>query len=178
MEDAHNGAAGRTFEEVFLPHLDAAFNLARWLMRSDADAEDCVQEAYLRAYKAYARFRGEEGKAWLMTIVRNVCYSTLKKTRGRQEPEPFDEEIHREPVGAKTDETEQRARAETLQRGMENLPPEFREMIVLHDLEGHSYKEIAVIAGIPIGTVMSRLARGREKLRAEILAKEETYDEV
>lgn len=161
-----------------MPHLDAAFNLARWLMRSETDAEDCVQEAYLRAYKAYARFRGEEGKAWLMTIVRNVCYTTLKQTRGRQEPEPYDEEIHRDAVHSPVDEVDQRARAETLQRGMENLSAEFREMIVLHDLEGHSYKEIAVIAGIPIGTVMSRLARGREKLRAEILAKEETYDEV
>lgn len=178
MEDAHNGATGRTFEEVFLPHLDAAFNLARWLMGREADAEDCVQEAYLRAYKAYARFRGEDGKAWLMTIVRNVCYTALKKTRGRLEPEPFDEEIHREAVNTKTDEAEQRVRAETLRRGMENLSPEFREMIVLHDLEGHSYREIAVIAGIPIGTVMSRLARAREKLRAEIVAKEVTYDEV
>src|ERR1700742_4946831 len=82
------------FEQVFLPHLDAAYNLARWLLRNDQDAEDAVQEAYLRAYKAFPRFRGGEGKAWFMTIVRNVCYTMIKKLRSHETPEPLDEEIH------------------------------------------------------------------------------------
>jgi RNA polymerase sigma-70 factor (ECF subfamily) len=175
VEDPHGHGGDRLarqkFEEVFLPHLDAAYNLARWLLRNDQDAEDCVQEAYLRAYKAFPRFRGGEGKAWFMTIVRNVCYTAIKKLRSHEAPEPFDEEIH---CGTddvmKTEEFRQKANAETLQQGLEKLAPEFREMIVLHDLEGHSYKEIAVIAGIPIGTVMSRLARARGKLRDEIIA--------
>jgi RNA polymerase sigma-70 factor (ECF subfamily) len=163
--------ARQQFEEVFLPHLDAAYNLARWLLRSEQDAEDCVQDAYIRAYKAFPRFRGGDGKAWLMTIVRNVCYTAIKKLRSHDAPEPFDEEIHcATNEGAKTEELRQKANAETLQQGLEKLSPEFREMIVLHDLQGHSYKEIAAIAAIPIGTVMSRLARAREKLRSEILA--------
>jgi len=160
-----------TFEELFLPHLDAAYNLARWLLRNDQDAEDCVQEAYLRAHRAFPRFRGGDGKAWFMTIVRNVCYTTLNKLRRQQAAEPFDEEIHcAESDHLTARQFSQRADAETLRCGLEKLPPEFREIIVLHDLEGHSYKDIAAIASIPIGTVMSRLARARDKLRAEIVA--------
>jgi RNA polymerase sigma-70 factor (ECF subfamily) len=174
MEDPRRpggaAAAGPTFEEVFLPHLDAAYNLARWLLRNDQDAEDCVQESYLRAYRAFPRFRGGDGKAWLMTIVRNVCYTAIKKLRSHETPEVFDEEIHAPPaddVGA--GEFRQRANAETLKLGLDRLSPEFREIVVLHDLQGHAYKDIAVIVGIPIGTVMSRLARARDKLRAEII---------
>jgi RNA polymerase sigma-70 factor, ECF subfamily len=175
VEDPHGQGGDRLarqkFEEVFLPHLDAAYNLARWLLRNDQDAEDCVQDAYLRAYKAYPRFRGGDGKAWFMTIVRNVCYTAIKKLRSHETPEPFDEEIHCATDDVmKTEELRQKANAETLQQGLEKLPPEFREMIVLHDLEGHAYKEIALIAGIPIGTVMSRLARARGRLRTEIIA--------
>ena len=159
------------FEQVFLPHLDAAYNLARWLLRNDQDAEDAVQEAYLRAYKAFARFRGGDGKAWLMTIVRNVCYTMIQKLRKHETPEPFDEEIH-QPLGeAEAQEAfRQKANAETLQGALEKLPVEFREIVVLHDLEGFAYKEIAAVVGIPIGTVMSRLARARGRLRDEIIA--------
>ena len=159
------------FEQVFLPHLDAAYNLARWLLRNDQDAEDAVQEAYLRAYKAYARFRGGDGKAWLMTILRNVCFTMIKKLRSHETPEPFDEEIHH--AAGQSDLREafrQKANAETLQSALEKLPAEFREIIVLHDLEGLAYKQIAAAIGIPIGTVMSRLARARGRLRAEIVA--------
>jgi RNA polymerase sigma-70 factor (ECF subfamily) len=159
------------FEQIFLPHLDSAYNLARWLLRNDQDAEDAVQEAYLRAYKAFARFRGGDGKAWLMTIIRNVCYTMIKKLRSHETPEPFDEEIH-QPVGESEiqEAFRQKANAESLHEALEKLPDEFREIIVLHDLEGLAYKEIAAVAGIPIGTVMSRLARARERLRAEIIA--------
>jgi RNA polymerase sigma-70 factor, ECF subfamily len=175
MEDPRKPAgastAGPTFEEVFLPHLDAAYNLARWLLRNDQDAEDCVQEAYLRAYRAFPRFRGGDGKAWLMTIVRNVCYTAIRKLRSHETPEEFNEEIHGpQDDGVNTEEFRRRANAETLKLGLDRLSPEFREIIVLHDLQGHAYKEIANIVGIPIGTVMSRLARARDKLRTEIVA--------
>jgi len=159
------------FEQVFLPHLDAAYNLARWLLRNDQDAEDAVQEAYMRAYKAFARFRGGDGKAWFMTILRNVCYTMIKKLRSHETPEPFDEEIHQPTGESQTQEAfRQKANAETLHGALEKLPDEFREVIVLHDLEGLAYKEIASVVGIPIGTVMSRLARARGRLRVEILA--------
>jgi RNA polymerase sigma-70 factor (ECF subfamily) len=175
MTEQHRDAGGNLtqpdFEQIFLPHLDAAYNLARWLLRNDQDAEDAVQEAYMRAYKAFARFRGGDGKAWFMTILRNVCYTTIKKLRSRETPEPFDEEIH-QPVGESEAQEafRQKANAETLHDALERLPDEFREVIVLHDLEGLAYKEIAAVAGIPIGTVMSRLARARGRLRGEIIA--------
>ena len=175
MVEQHRDAGGNLtqpdFEQVFLPHLDAAYNLARWLLRNDQDAEDAVQEAYMRAYRAFARFRGGDGKAWLMTILRNVCYTMMKKLRSHETPEPFDEEIH-QPVGEleMQEAFRQKANAENLHRALEKLPDEFREIIILHDLEGLAYKEIAVVAGIPIGTVMSRLARARGRLRIEIIA--------
>ena len=173
--EQHRDEAGNPgqpdFEQVFLPHLDAAYNLARWLLRNDQDAEDAVQEAYMRAYKAFARFRGGDGKAWFMTILRNVCYTMIKKLRSHETPEPFDEEIHQTMGESEMQEAfRQKANAESLHAALEKLPDEFREVIVLHDLEGLAYKEIAAVAGIPIGTVMSRLARARGRLRAEILA--------
>ena len=169
--DGEGNLAQPDFEQVFLPHLDAAYNLARWLLRNDQDAEDAVQEAYMRAYKAFARFRGGDGKAWFMTILRNVCYTMIKKLRSHETPEPFDEEIHQPNGGAETQEAFRRkANAESIHCALEKLPDEFREVIVLHDLEGLAYKEIAGVVGIPIGTVMSRLARARGRLRVEILA--------
>ena len=159
------------FEQVFLPHLDSAYNLARWLLRNDQDAEDAVQEAYLRAYKAFSRFRGGDGKAWFMTILRNVCYTMIKKLRAHETPESFDEEVHQPAGESEMQEAfRQKANAETLHGALEKLPDEFREIIVLHDLEGLAYKEIAAVVGIPIGTVMSRLARARGRLRVEIVA--------
>jgi RNA polymerase sigma-70 factor, ECF subfamily len=169
--DAGEKLNPQDFEQVFLPHLDAAYNLARWLLRNDQDAEDAVQEAYLRAYKAFARFRGGDGKAWFMTILRNVCYTMIKKLRGHETPEPFDEEIHQTVGESDMQEAfRQKANTESLHAALGKLPDEFREIIVLHDLEGLAYKEIAAVVGIPIGTVMSRLARARGRLRAEIIA--------
>ena len=159
------------FEQVFLPHLDAAYNVARWILRNDQDAEDAVQEAYMRAFKSFARFRGGDGKAWFMTILRNVCYTMIKKLRSHETPEPFDEEIHQLKGEAEMQEAfREKANAESLRCALEKLPGEFREVIVSHDLECLAYKEIASIAGIPIGTVMSRLARARGRLRIEIIA--------
>lgn len=125
----------------------------------------------MRAYKAFANFRGGDGKAWLMTILRNVCFTVIKKSRSHETPEPFDEEIHQ--AAGQSDAREafrQKANAETLQGALDKLPDDFREIIVLHDLEGLAYKQIATVIGIPIGTVMSRLARARARLRAEIVA--------
>lgn len=174
VEPTHNAASSPdrpSFEQVFLPHLDAAYNLARWLLRNDHDAEDAVQDACLRAYHAFGRFRGGDGRAWLMTILRNVCYTRLKKHREPASAEPFDEETHPSMSEAEMqDALRQKAQAEMVHLALGKLPAEFREMIVLHDLEGLAYREIAEVAGIPIGTVMSRLARARDRLRAELVA--------
>jgi RNA polymerase sigma-70 factor, ECF subfamily len=171
MEDIHarGSEAGmrHRFEEAILPHLDRAYNLARWLMQNPHDAEDCVQEAFIRAYKAFPRFREGDGKAWIMTIVRNACYSRIRQTQGRPDFEPLDEEL---PAPAKEGPLFGEIDTEMLHEAMRKLAPEFREMIVLHDIEGLSYKEMAAVSGVPIGTVMSRLARGRDRLRGEILA--------
>jgi RNA polymerase sigma-70 factor (ECF subfamily) len=154
------------FEETILPHLDAAYNLARWLTHNDADAQDVVQEAYLRAFRFFEAFRGVDGRAWLLTIVRNTCYTWLQQNRAH-EGTPFDEEIHRSESDATNPATLvlQSANQTLLREAMEDLPAEFREVVVLRDLEGFSYKQIAEIAKIPTGTVMSRLARARERLK-------------
>jgi RNA polymerase sigma-70 factor (ECF subfamily) len=160
-----------TFEQYMLPHLDAAYNLARWLLRDPHDAEDAVQEACLRAHRAIDRFRGGDGRPWLLTIVRNVCYSQLRKNRREPEPALFNDDTH----GSTYDPAEANAvawhevKSELLRQGLERLPAEFREVIVLHELEGMAYREIAVVADIPLGTVMSRLARARRKLQTELL---------
>jgi len=154
-----------------LPHLPNAYNLARWLLRNEQDAEDSVQEAYLRAYKAFGQFRGGDGRAWLLTIVRNVCYSRLRKSQNRDLHEEFDESLH----GATEDKAEAAERlrgevgAELLREALAALPEKMREMIILHDLEGLAYREIAAVVGIPLGTVMSRLARARGRLHRELL---------
>jgi RNA polymerase sigma-70 factor, ECF subfamily len=150
-----------------LPHLDAAYNLARWLTRNPHDAEDVVQEAYLRAFKFFDTLRGANGRAWLLTIVRNTCYTWLQQNRPRDLTVPFDEDLH----SGESDSAEpatlvlKSASHQMLKEALEELPAEFREVVVLRDLEGFSYKEIAEIAKIPPGTVMSRLARARERLK-------------
>jgi RNA polymerase sigma-70 factor (ECF subfamily) len=158
------------FEQELLPHLDAAYNLARWLTRDDHDAEDLVQAAYLRALRFFGGFHGSNARAWLLTIVRNACYTWLEQQRARGIAAAFDEEIH----GVASDATDPETRLlreedrQSVRRALEELPPEFREVVVLRELEGLSYKEIAAIAGIPPGTVMSRLARARERLQRRL----------
>lgn len=160
------------FEDAFLPHLNAAYNLARWLTRDSADAEDVVQEAYMRAFKFFGSYRGGDSRAWVLKIVRNTCYSWLQKNRPLEIVSEFDEELH--VVETENPETmfihdidKQRLRG-----FLEQLPAEFREIVILRDLEGLSYKEIAGIADLPLGTVMSRLARARGKLQAALNALE------
>ncbi len=159
--------SARRFAAVVLPHLDAAFNLARHLMRNAADAEDAVQEACLRAMKYFEGFRGGDGRAWLLSIVRNTCFTQLRQRRADAGTTEFDEEIHgvAEGVPAPEADLERRAGAATLRAALEALPLVFREVVVLRELEQLSYKEIAQVAGIPIGTVMSRLARARAQLQ-------------
>ncbi|HXZ96548.1 MAG TPA: sigma-70 family RNA polymerase sigma factor [Burkholderiales bacterium] len=160
----------RRFEKVALPHLSAAYNLARWLTRNDHDAEDMVQEAYLRAFKFFDSFRGDDGRAWLLAIVRNTCYTWLKQNRIQELHDSFDEEAHAEADSGSDPQTFmlQNADKKLLDRALEALPLEFREILIMRELEDLSYKEIATVAGIPLGTVMSRLARARNMLRASL----------
>jgi RNA polymerase sigma-70 factor (ECF subfamily) len=151
------------FEELVLPHIDSAYNLARWLVRNDA-AQDLAQEAMLRAYRFFGGFRGGDPRAWLLRIVRNTCYTWLESTRGAQDAAEFDEQIHG--VAELTPESIAIAGAdrERLARALDGLPAKSKEVLVLRELEGCSYKEIAEITGMPIGTVMSSLSRARRRL--------------
>ena len=153
-----------SFEQSMLPHLDAAYNLARWLLRNEHDARDCVQEAYLRAFKAYDRFRGDDGRAWLLTIVRNVCYTHLRRVQRHQPPEEFDELQHT-PVNDTLEEATRLRRetrhGERLNSALAALPVDMREVIVLHELEGSPTRRSRRSPAFPLGTVMSRLARAR-----------------
>ena len=161
-----------SFEETMLPHLDAAHNLARWLLRNEQDAQDVVQEAYLRAFKSFGGFHGSNGRAWLLTIVRNTSYTLLKKNRAVDLTTPFDDEIHATHHDSASPAAilEHAENAELIRKAMEELPAEFREILALRHQEGLSYKEIGDIVKIPAGTVMSRLARARAKLREYLAA--------
>jgi len=162
-----------SFEAAMLPHLDAAHNLARWLLRNEQDAQDVVQESYLRAFRSFSGFHGTNGRAWLLTIVRNTSYTLLKKNRAVDFTTPFDEEIHAAEHESASPATilEHSEDAELIREAMDELSAEFREILVLRHQEGLSYKEIADIAQIPLGTVMSRLARARDKLKEYLAAR-------
>jgi RNA polymerase sigma-70 factor, ECF subfamily len=154
------------FEQNVVPHLNAAYNLARWLTRNGPDAEDLVQEAYLRAFRSFETFQGQDGRAWLLTVVRNTCFTWLKK-KDDQSTVEFDEQMH-SAAGESFDIESQllnEAALGSLNDCLAALPLEFREVIILRELEELSYKEISNIARVPVGTVMSRLARGRKRLQ-------------
>jgi RNA polymerase sigma factor (sigma-70 family) len=154
------------FEQSVIPHLNAAYNLARWLTRNGEDAEDAVQEAYLRAFRSFDTFQGQDSRAWLLAIVRNTCYTMLRK-KGAQPTLEFDEQMHN--AGDQSPDAESvllnKAALGSLHECLEALPLEFREVIILRELEEMSYKEISDVAHVPVGTVMSRLARGRKRLQ-------------
>ena len=152
------------FEQLVLPHIDAAFNLARWLLRRREDAEEVAQEALLRACRFFRGFHGGDARAWLLRIVRNTCYSWLEKNRPRELMVEFDEELHPRPVATPESIAIADEDRERLSRALESLPPRVREILVLRELEGCSYKEIAAVMSIPIGTVMSSLSRARRQL--------------
>ena len=159
-------ARGASFDEVVLPHLDGAYRLARWLTRNDEDAKDVVQEASLRAFRYFGTFTGGSGRAWFFRIVRNTFYGW----RGQDSQvgtDRFDEEQHSSDRSASDPETLllQTAHATVIERAMGNLPDRLQRLLVLRELEGLSYRELANALEIPIGTVMSRLSRARQALR-------------
>jgi RNA polymerase sigma-70 factor (ECF subfamily) len=158
------------FEEAVLPHLDAAYNLARWLTRNPQDAEDVVQDAYLRAFRFFGGFHGGNARTWLLKIVRNTSYTWLHQNRAQRSATAFDEQLHTDTAESENPETSllRKADSQLLNQALDELPPEFREVLVLLELEELSYKEIAEVMGIPIGTVMSRLARARHRLRESL----------
>jgi len=155
------------FEEVALPHLAAAYNLARWLIHNQQDAEDVVQEAYLRAFKFFSGYYGGDSRSWILTIVRNTCYTWLQQNRALQVTDSIDDKLDEiEPDLADAEVLMLRSvDSQIVRQALGDLPVEFREVVVLREMEGLTYKEIADIVDVPIGTVMSRLARGRKRLQ-------------
>jgi len=155
------------FEETVLPHLDAAYTLARHLLRNEHDAEDVVKDAYLRAVRHFGGYRGGNVRSWLLMIVRHTCYSWLRRHKVDARSTEFDETVHGEARTADDPEAEmlRGALGEALNQALDGLPVEFREVVILRDVQGLSYAEIAEVAGIPVGTVMSRLSRGRQRLQ-------------
>jgi RNA polymerase sigma factor (sigma-70 family) len=167
------------FDEVMLPHLDAAYNLARWLSGSPTDADDVVQEAFLRAFRFFDGYEGDNPRAWLLAIVRNTWFTEWRRQRHRADATPYDDSLNvdeqlpgwadesgddPEKLAVRQDETE------LVLRALATLPVEFREVIVLRELEDMSYKDVAAVAGIPLGTVMSRLSRARRLLCTAVRA--------
>ena len=157
-----------------LPHLGAAYNLARWLLRNDHDAEDVAQDAIVRAFRFFDGLRGQSPRAWLLSVVRNSAYSFLQQHRARELGVEFDEVLHTLPAAeSRAPETPEvlllrSAQQRLLNDAVEALPVEFREVFVLRELEGLSYKEISDVARVPIGTVMSRLSRARRRLQSSL----------
>jgi len=158
------------FDLLILPHLDAAYNLARWLVGNPADAEDIVQEAFLRALRFFDGFRGGDSRAWLLKIVRNTSYTWLRKNRPAQLTDEFDETIHSDENADENAEMKllSRAESERVINALEALPLTFREILVLREIEGLSYKEISEVTGVAMGTVMSSLSRARHRLRGQL----------
>jgi RNA polymerase sigma-70 factor, ECF subfamily len=155
------------FEETVLPHLDAAYTLARYLLRNEHDAEDVVQDAYLRAFRHFDGYRGGDMRAWLLTIVRRTCYSWLREHEADSRATEFDEAVHGDPRTGNDPEAKmlRGALREALDQAIDRLPVQFREVVILRDVEGWSYAEIAEMVGIPVGIVMSRLSRARQRLQ-------------
>jgi RNA polymerase sigma-70 factor (ECF subfamily) len=158
------------FERATLPHLDAAFNLARWLTRDEHAAEEVVQEAFCRAARFFGSFRGGDGRTWLLAVVRRASFDWLRKRRAWTAAAAFDEEAHSPRDESLSPErlALQKADRDRLREAVEGLAPEHREVIVLRELEGLSYQEIAAVAEVPVGTVMSRLSRARRQLQERL----------
>ena len=158
------------FEEKVLPHLNAAYNLARWLTCNEQDAQDVVQDAYVRAFRFFAAFRGGNARGWVLRIVRNTCYTWLQENRPTQFATEFDENLFGpDPHTRNPEETLlQKANDKMVRQAMKGLPLKLREVLILRELEGMSYKEIAEVTGMPPGTVMSRLSRARVGLRRSL----------
>ena len=153
------------FEKAMLPHMNAAYNLARWLMRNESDAEDAVQEAYLRAFRFFNSFQGGDGRGWLFAIVRNTCRTALQRSGSQPQTAEFQEEIHSYENAHSETQMLRQDDIESVRWCIDRLPAEYREVIVLRELEQMAYKEIAAAIEAPLGTIMSRLARARARLQ-------------
>jgi RNA polymerase sigma-70 factor (ECF subfamily) len=177
MNDEQNRAR---FEDLLLPLMSDAYNLARWLMRNQEDAEDMVQESYLRAFRFFSSFHeGKNCRAWFLRIVRNTCYNGLSARNLKQKQVPLDSESDEiaDTSPLPPANLSKKAAAEAVREAIAALPVDFREVVVLRELEGLSYKEISEVSGVPIGTVMSRLARARHQLYL-ILADRKVRDQL
>ncbi len=154
------------FEEIALQHAAAAYNLARWLVHNEHDAEDLIQESFMRAFKSFGGYHGGNSRAWLLTIVRNTCYTWLQQNRVLRAAESIEDHINEAGVDFADPEVLflQSVDSQIVRQSLQQLPIEFREVMVLREMEGLSYKEIATVVDLPLGTVMSRLARGRKRL--------------
>jgi RNA polymerase sigma-70 factor (ECF subfamily) len=173
MNDEHTRAR---FETLMLPLMNDAYNLARWLMRNQEDAEDMIQESYLRAFRFFASFHeGSNCRAWFLQIVRNTCYTALGARKLREKEESLEEEAAglEDPSPLPPISLDKKATVEAVREAIEALPVDFREAVVLRELEGLSYKEISEVSGVPLGTVMSRLARGRHQLYLMLAVRKE-----
>lgn len=168
----------KRYEQLIASHLDAAYNLARWLTRNTDDAKDCVQDACLRALRGFDGYRGGDGRAWLLTIVRNTCYSFLQRRHPVGMHVEYDDEWtpvevpHATESGNPERQLLREADSRQVEAALMTLSAEHREVLVLHAMEDMSYKQIADVAGVPIGTVMSRLSRARERLRRQLLVEQ------
>ena len=156
------------FEELVLPHLDAAYRLARLLVKRDEDAQDIVQDAYIKALKGFEKFRGGNARSWILMIVRNTAYTWLKKHSADSDVIPFNEAVHQPSTEEAIPESAYEERLRQFREALARLPVEFREILVLREIEGWSYKELASALKLPPGTVMSRLNRARLHLREEL----------
>ncbi|TDN70342.1 RNA polymerase sigma factor [Paraburkholderia sp. BL10I2N1] len=172
-------ARSRRFQQLALPHLDAAYNLARWLCGNASDADDVVQEAFMRAFRFFDTFRGDSARPWLLAIVRRTWYTEWRRRASAHEVGGFDDSQEEAAIDgwspASVDPQTLAIREEDsrlVHAALERLPVEYREVLILRELEELSYREIATIADLPVGTVMSRLARGRRKLAAALTALE------
>jgi RNA polymerase sigma-70 factor (ECF subfamily) len=161
------------FEQLIVPHLNAAYNLARWMTRNDNDAEDVVQEAYMRAFRFFDGFKGGDGKAWLLAVVRNTCRTWVRQQKGNVPKVVFDEQMHGNQRGSASVEADlvEQSKLGSLHECLDLLPIDYRGVLVMRELEEMSYKEIAEAASVPLGTVMSRLSRARKLLEQCLTAR-------
>src|SRR4051812_12812343 len=158
-----------------LPHLAAAYSLARYWTRNEQDAEDIVQDAYLKAFRHFSGYRGDgdaAARAWLLTIVRNSAHSSRRRSRVDENTVEFDDAEHSLAVDSPTADWQRQDAKDSVARALDRLPPESREVILLRELQGLSYKEISNITGVPVGTVMSRLSRARARLQEALVHEE------
>jgi len=173
--------AASKMEILLLPHIDAAYNLSRWLMKNEQDAKDVVQESYIRAFRFFDTWKGEsDAKPWLLKIVRNACYTALQGNQNRQDSIEYDEDLHGDQQASSDPETFllQKFDQVAVRSALESLPTAFREALILFELEGLSYQEIAEVTGVAAGTVMSRICRARSKLKELISQKRDAENSI